>query len=430
MAASPMNDFDLSGLESLYRLRRSQYDISTISTAVVRTSGVDQILRARLHFGHHGDGIERSAGTRDYGTLVLDRRNLTPDAGIRLARLLTSGTGLDPSSRVGTLGFPTRIQTRAAGDVLTRPFPERGTLLWPSHQFYFSTGPNPVLGDLQGPLVAPNQPPILEPWKVVNQWLGMGQGMWPVNTRNSLEIVVPDLRVAIRTITFDQNRLLVNVDVPEWNREDVRFSAAATDGVTESTLNVSGDPRAGPVEMSPVPAWSQLAIFASGRDGSEVIDWAQLYSTIAYPEFYVKWTFPEQQLRRLIEEWETQTVEFKASAQDLGDIVQSVVAFANSNDGAIIIGVNEARDIVGIGNPTKLEERIRQAISEYCDPTANPSFSTLEALGKTVMVVSVPKGSQTPYLHTGRGTVYIRRGAYDFPTKTRNELDNLYPQRS
>lgn len=429
MAASPTNDYALSGIEPLYRLRQNQYDIATLSVAFLRVSGADQILRGRLHFGRRGDGIERSAGRRDYPDLALERRNLTPDEGSRVARLLTSGTALNPSAGVGTLGFPTRIQTRAAGEVLARPFPERGSLLWPSHQFYFSTGPSPALGDLQGPLVAPNQPPILEPWKIVNQWLGMSQAAWPLNTRNFIEIVLPDLRAAIRTITFDQDRILVNADVPNWNPEDVLFSATSSDGAMESALEASGDPRVGPVELRPVSAWNQLAIFVSGHGGTEVIDWAQLYSTIAYPELYVKWTVPERQLTRLIEEWETQTVEFKASAQDLSDIVESVVAFANSNDGAIIIGVNEARDIVGVGNPSKVEERIRQGISEFCDPPVNPSFSTLEALGKTVVIVSVPKGSQTPYLHRGRGTVYIRRGAYDFPTKTRSELDNLYTPR-
>jgi hypothetical protein len=359
---------------------------------------------------------------------LLQRRKTTPDEGLELVRGLTQGTGLNPSLGLGTLGFPKREVTRSLTEVLPQQFPERASRLWPSQAFYFSTGPTPALGDLQGPMIAPGQPPILEPWRAVNQWIGMGMGIWPVVTRNFLEVVLPDLRAGIRTITFNEDATFIQVDISSWSREDLEFSDASSDGVSESALTVT--PRGEGASIAPGPPWSQLAFFISAKGGTEVIDWARLYSTIAYPPALVKWSVPEQQLQRLIDQWETQTVEFKSSAADLGDVVQSVVAFANSGDGAIVIGVDETRNIVGVRKADKVEERIRQAISEFCDPIVNPAFSSLDILGRTVLIVSVAKGLQAPYVHRGRGAVYIRRGAYDFPTKTRKELDNLYPAAS
>jgi hypothetical protein len=414
-----------AGVESLYGLRRPLYNLATFSAAFLNVKGSKKILRARFQFGRKDDGLEHSEGSRTYGDLFFERRNLGPDEGVELARRLTSGTELDPSLGVGVLKFPERVVTRSAGDILPQPFPARAGLLWPSFQFYFTTGPTQDVSDVSGPIVAPNEPPILEPWRVVNRWLGMDFNLWPVNSRNFLEIVIPDLRGAIRKITFGEDNASVDLDIPDWSSNGLRFTAASTDGNTETELPVSTTPES--ISFKPGPPWSQLAFFVMAQDGSEVIDWAQLHSTIPYSDQYVNWSVPEKQLQRLIEEWETQTVEFKASAADLGDVVQSVVAFANSNDGAIIIGVNEARDIVGVGKPEKVEERIRQAISEFCDPTVNPTFSTLEVLGRSILIVSLGKGSQRPYVHRGRGSVYIRRGAFDFPTKSRKELDDLYP---
>ncbi len=65
----------------------------------------------------------------------------------------------------------------------------------------------------------------------------------------------------------------------------------------------------------------------------------------------------EETLGQLIKQGEGQTVEFKREFTT--DVGKEIVAFANTDGGVIIIGVDDDGRIVGVeGKPRKIEERV------------------------------------------------------------------------
>ena len=80
--------------------------------------------------------------------------------------------------------------------------------------------------------------------------------------------------------------------------------------------------------------------------------------------------------------------------------MKTVVAFSNGIGGKIIFGVkDDTREIVGIDNDNifKSMDSITNAISDSCEPAIIPDV-TLQSIGnKTVIVVEIGHGNQTPY---------------------------------
>ena len=83
-----------------------------------------------------------------------------------------------------------------------------------------------------------------------------------------------------------------------------------------------------------------------------------------------------RRFEELLEEWETQTVEFKGSVNPTNahDFVQTVVAFSNTDGGTIFIGVENNGTVAGIRSPETVEQTIANFIEEFCEPAVSPSL--------------------------------------------------------
>ena len=103
------------------------------------------------------------------------------------------------------------------------------------------------------------------------------------------------------------------------------------------------------------------------------------------------------------------------------EIKKEVVAFANSNDGNIYIGVDDDGTVVGLKNPEKDLEAISGMIREgiKSDLTLNTRIYIEQIEGKDVVVVSVKEGSNKPYYLSDKGLkpsgVYLRHGNASVP---------------
>ena len=103
------------------------------------------------------------------------------------------------------------------------------------------------------------------------------------------------------------------------------------------------------------------------------------------------------------------------------EIKKEVVAFANSNDGNIYIGVDDDGTVVGLKDPEKDLEAISGMIREgiKSDLTLNTRIYIEQIEGKDVVVVSVKEGSNKPYYLSDKGLkpsgVYLRHGNASVP---------------
>lgn len=110
---------------------------------------------------------------------------------------------------------------------------------------------------------------------------------------------------------------------------------------------------------------------------------------------------------------EGKTLEFKKDASSLNGIVKTVVAFANTAGGTIVIGVEDAtKKIVGIKDPLEDEMRIINKIAESVTPLLRPNIDIQTYRNKTLILVQVPY-LVGPYSfnHESKRSIYVRFGS-------------------
>ncbi len=114
---------------------------------------------------------------------------------------------------------------------------------------------------------------------------------------------------------------------------------------------------------------------------------------------------------------ESKNVEFKESLpKDSEKYVKTIIAFANSQGGRLLIGVEDkTRTVVGVDDAEvfKIMDQVANSVSASCTPQLIPNitFHTLE--GKTVITISVSPGANRPYYFKSKGKengTYIRVG--------------------
>lgn len=115
-----------------------------------------------------------------------------------------------------------------------------------------------------------------------------------------------------------------------------------------------------------------------------------------------------EELRERIEHWEDLHTEFKQWPVHPDDLAAGLVAFANTDGGRLILGVSEAREVIGVEDPDRVAREVDNVAANNCEPPITVVQETLRADGAgTVMVVNVPKGDMRPY-RTNRGVFYVR----------------------
>lgn len=112
---------------------------------------------------------------------------------------------------------------------------------------------------------------------------------------------------------------------------------------------------------------------------------------------------------------ESKNIEYKVTLPDKSEkYMKTIVAFANTQGGKLIVGVDDkSHQIVGVENDILFEtmDRIANAVSDSCVPQIIPDIEPQTIQGKTVIVVSVEAGKNRPYYLKSKGKengTYIR----------------------
>ena len=116
---------------------------------------------------------------------------------------------------------------------------------------------------------------------------------------------------------------------------------------------------------------------------------------------------------------ESFTVELKREIN--ADFKKEIVAFANSEGGEIYVGVDKNGDIAGVKNPEQTMEQIGNMIRDGIKPdlTAYTSIEAIKEAEKTIVKVSVLRGTKRPYHLADKGLkptgVFVRHGVSSVP---------------
>ena len=112
----------------------------------------------------------------------------------------------------------------------------------------------------------------------------------------------------------------------------------------------------------------------------------------------------------LLRREEGKTLEFKRDVSSPKNLLKTLVAFANTAGGQMIIGVDDrSRLPVGVENPLDEEERLCSLIADSIRPRLVPNVEMTTVNGKTLLVVEVFLSGSRPHWLQAEGP---ERGAY------------------
>ena len=111
---------------------------------------------------------------------------------------------------------------------------------------------------------------------------------------------------------------------------------------------------------------------------------------------------------------ESKTLEFKRDLSSPDGLLRTLVAFANSAGGRLVIGVADDGTVVGVDDPLAAEESIAGLIDDWISPQLVPAIDLVTLRDKTVLIVDVPLSTHRPHYITRLGPeagVYVRLGS-------------------
>jgi predicted HTH transcriptional regulator len=118
-----------------------------------------------------------------------------------------------------------------------------------------------------------------------------------------------------------------------------------------------------------------------------------------------------KELHRLIRKGESQTLDFKKTVTHLDKIAKTMVSFANTKGGVLLIGVLDDGRIIG-ANTSEEAYALRQSAEHYCNPPVFLTFFEVEdEYQQTVLIADIAESRQKPHeaLHkNGEWKAYVR----------------------
>ncbi len=115
-------------------------------------------------------------------------------------------------------------------------------------------------------------------------------------------------------------------------------------------------------------------------------------------------------LYKLIQEGEHQKQDFKYCINDSKKIAKSLVAFANTNGGRLLVGVKDNGKIAGIRTDEEYY-MVEAAAKIYSDPPINFTTQQWQVEGKTVLEIKIDPSTTKPHFakdENGKWLAYIR----------------------
>ncbi|MFO7754508.1 MAG: ATP-binding protein [Bacteroidales bacterium] len=118
-----------------------------------------------------------------------------------------------------------------------------------------------------------------------------------------------------------------------------------------------------------------------------------------------------RELHRLINQGESQVLDFKYCISDSRKIAKTLAAFANTDGGKLLIGVRDNGSIAGVRSDEEFY-MIDAAASLFCSPAVKYTVSQHQTEGRSVLEVAIEKSDIRPVYskdESGRWIAYTRK---------------------
>ncbi len=119
-------------------------------------------------------------------------------------------------------------------------------------------------------------------------------------------------------------------------------------------------------------------------------------------------------IQTLLQMPESKTLEFKRDLSSPRNLLKTLVAFANSAGGKLVVGVADDGQVRGVEDPLAEEERLCNLIADQISPRLVPNVDLVTVEGKTMLVAEVFVSGTRPHFFKAEGMdagVYVRLGS-------------------
>jgi predicted HTH transcriptional regulator len=142
----------------------------------------------------------------------------------------------------------------------------------------------------------------------------------------------------------------------------------------------------------------------------------------------------KQELIQKLNQIEWEDFEVKLASQGVPkSIWETVSAFSNTSGGWIIFGVeekNKSFNIVGVSNPSKLEQDFLNTLNtDKFNTKIFPKSEIFNFDDKIVLAFYIPISNKKPIYYNSLSNTYIRNGSGDRKA-TKEEIDTMYRDQS
>lgn len=120
-------------------------------------------------------------------------------------------------------------------------------------------------------------------------------------------------------------------------------------------------------------------------------------------------------IEELLKQHEGKCLEFKVNINSKQGILASIIAFANTAGGKLVIGIDDkTHAIIGVTDPHLVEEKLSNMISDSIAPKMIPNIEIIPWRDTYIIIIDVVPGSNRPYYLKSKGlenSSYVRVGS-------------------
>jgi len=290
---------------------------------------------------------------------------------------------------------------------------------WPGYLYQIGASGPPHLP--QTPLVAVGLPPFVDAADAIRHWVGVPVSHSDSRIRHFL-LFMPRFDARIERMQFSKGQLEVSCAA---RVSGLHLAVLAEDSERTFRGSVPVEPT---VRFELMPSPTRLLVFVVDAKG-EILDsfeeqeqWCSGERVIYAGAQY------SRELMKLIRQGETDTVEFKEfirteDRKKAHEIVETVIAFANTAGGTVLFGVSDKAEIKGVGDhvPHDAEKAqtfsadygrwIRDLLKQRLNRIPELEFTEERIGASTLFKLQAHEGSYKPYVDVLTNDTYVRRGA-------------------
>lgn len=281
----------------------------------------------------------------------------------------------------------------------------------------------------QSPVIAPGLPPYPGLIEANRIFLHLNEESYPTqNTPVGIRFIIPDYRARIKALEIEESQVAVLIEARESAREDLLLQFfCRMENANQSLKDVPiGDGRA-TIKFPSAPIEGHAYLL--DRRTGEPIDSKSFgrWHTDRTGGVTVKTS--KETIEGMIAKGEGGSVEFKMElGKDSNEFLETVVSFANTGGGTILIGVHDDSRVVGAGDDFgNIEKKVLGLVANRCEPDINIGIERFVIDNRDVVAVSVKEGGDKPYLVVGK-SAYKRVIKDDYPL-TRRDFDEMYQKK-